>query len=72
VTQSEEGNAAARCWASGARASQAAGKEMDCRAESEGNEDFHFLFPFQLFQMILKPNLNLNQTTQFKLSNEAA
>jgi hypothetical protein len=29
-------------------------KEMDCRAEIEGNEDFHFLFPFQLFQSIFK------------------
>jgi hypothetical protein len=45
---------AARCWASAARVSQAAGKEMDCRAESQGNEDFCFLFPFQLFQSIFK------------------
>jgi hypothetical protein len=33
---------------------QAAGEEMGCRTESEGNEDFRFLFPFQLFQSIFK------------------
>jgi hypothetical protein len=38
----------------GSEGKQAAGKEMDCRAESEGNEDFSFLFRFQLFQSIFK------------------
>jgi hypothetical protein len=38
----------------GSEGKRAVGKEMGCRAESEGNEDFRFLFPFQLFQGIFK------------------
>jgi hypothetical protein len=60
-----------------ARKQRAAGeKELGFRAESEEKEEFCFLFSFSIiskhFQMILKPNLNLNQTTHLKNLNAIA
>jgi hypothetical protein len=49
---------------------------MGCRAESEEKEIFSFSVSFSIiskhFQMILKPNLNLNQTTHHKNLNTTA